>query len=637
MKKNYFFLTIPLIPIIIILMANSSGSPGGKSGSPGDNSNTCTDCHTGSSNPVSGWITTNVPSEGYTPGDTYTITATGTHTGVGKFGFELTVEDQSGNKVGTLIITDATQTKFTNGSNAITHTSSGNTPSGNSKTWSMDWTAPFGVSGNIGIYAAFNAADGTGNTGGDVIYTSNTFISEVELDPEITGITPDEADQGETFTATITGENTGWSGSPDVSLSLSSNPSDVINATNVTVQNVTTIMADFSIPMDATAGSYDVNVDALSLDNGFTVVEVIQSLVSITPDDATQGDMITATVTGQNTTWDGTTPAVSLVLHDNPADVITGTGVNVSDNTHLDVDFDFAEDATIGMYDLHVDDLVLENAFTVEKLMYLTGVDPDIASQGEDLTVTISAFGTTFMNGVNSVNLSLNSNPFDIIQSSDINVLNDTELEASFMIPADATTGLYDVNVDALMLESAFTIVAGTPAILSILPNDGMQGVMVTTTITTQFTDFGSLTPDVTLFFHDDPAEFISATSVSVISDTELEVEFDIPLLASVGMWDLHVDDLELENGFEVLLTTGIDNPLMSTISIFPNPSEGLFNIISSENAIIEIFGLTGNMVYRNERSNRTNVIDLSGNPEGLYILRIVKDGSESVEKIVLR
>lgn len=357
MKKNYFFLTLPLIPIIIILMANSSGSPGGKSGSPGDGSHNCTDCHTGSPNPVSGWITTNVPSEGYTPGDTYTITATGTHTGVGKFGFELTVEDQSGNKVGTLIVTDATQTKFTNGNNAITHTSGGNTPSGNSKTWTMDWTAPTGVSGNIGIYAAFNAADGTGNTSGDVIYTSNTFISEAVADPEIVGITPD---------------------------------------------------------------------------------------------DATQGDMITATVTGQNTTWDGTTPAVSLVLHDNPADVITGTGVNVSDNTHLDIDFDFAEDATIGMY-------------------------------------------------------------------------------------------------------------------------------------------------------------------------------------------DLHVDDLELENGFEVLLTTGIDNPLMSTISIFPNPSEGLFNIISPENAIIEIFGLTGNMVYRNENSNKTNVIDLSGNPEGLYILRIVKDGSESVEKIVLR
>jgi hypothetical protein len=168
MKKQYVLLSIPAMGIIFLLMAYSSGSPGGKSGSPGDNGSTCVDCHTGTVNPVSGWISTNIPITGYVPGNTYTITLTGTHNGVVKFGFEVTAEDVNGTKVGTLILTDPVQTKFTNGTATVTHTSSGNTPSGNTKTWTVDWTAPTAGTGNVGLYAAINAANGNGNNSGDV-------------------------------------------------------------------------------------------------------------------------------------------------------------------------------------------------------------------------------------------------------------------------------------------------------------------------------------------------------------------------------------------------------------------------------------------------------------------------------------
>ena len=141
MKKNLYLLAIPLFAVIALLLANSSGSPGGKTGSPGDGGTTCVQCHTGTANPVNDWITTDIPMTGYVPGTTYTITLTGTHTGVGKFGFELTAEDNSNNKVGTFIITDPTQTQLKNGGNAVTHTSAGTAPSGNSKTWTVDWTA----------------------------------------------------------------------------------------------------------------------------------------------------------------------------------------------------------------------------------------------------------------------------------------------------------------------------------------------------------------------------------------------------------------------------------------------------------------------------------------------------------------
>jgi hypothetical protein len=271
MKKFYPFLIVIAIPVILLLMSNSNGSPGGKTGSIGDNGNTCTQCHSGSAISIPYWITTNVPPEGYTPGQTYTITATGTHTGVVKFGFELTAENSQGAKVGTLLLTEPARTKFTNANKAVTHTSAGNVPSGSTNTWTMNWVAPSNVQGNVGIYAAFNAANGNGNTSGDVIYKSSMFISEYTPPPVLVSILPNEANQGESSQVTITGSNTQFAGNPSVYLSFSGNGFEMVNATNIVVVNSTEIQAEFAIPLLASAGWWDLHVNTLVLENSFTV------------------------------------------------------------------------------------------------------------------------------------------------------------------------------------------------------------------------------------------------------------------------------------------------------------------------------------------------------------------------------
>jgi len=154
-----------------------TGSPGGKTGSPGDGGATCTQCHAGAAVPADGWITSDIPELGYVVGETYTITATGTHAGVGRFGFELTAEDESGNKVGSFNVIN-TETQLSNGGASVTHTSSGINPDGDSKTWTMEWTAPDSDLGVISFYAAFNAANNNGGTSGDVIYTSMMSVDE---------------------------------------------------------------------------------------------------------------------------------------------------------------------------------------------------------------------------------------------------------------------------------------------------------------------------------------------------------------------------------------------------------------------------------------------------------------------------
>ncbi len=189
MKKIYYVLAIVAVPALLVLYGYSSGyTPGGKSGSPGDGGNTCTDCHSGTAMPQEGWITTDMVNGEWIPGHTYTITATGTHENVMRFGFELTAENALGQKVGMFTITNTTETQLTMPQTSVTHTSQGNTPSGDMKTWSMDWTAPDGEEGEITFYAAFNAANGNGNTSGDVIYTSMLKAQQSSIgidDPEL--------------------------------------------------------------------------------------------------------------------------------------------------------------------------------------------------------------------------------------------------------------------------------------------------------------------------------------------------------------------------------------------------------------------------------------------------------------------
>ncbi len=272
MKKIYYLLLIFTVPGILLLYSYSGGSPGGKTGSPGDGGTNCTQCHNGTPQTASGWITTDIPPEGYTPGTSYTVTLTGTHAGVSKFGFELTAEDNFGGKFGTLALLEPSRTKLVNGNHAVTHTSGGTTPQGNSNTWTMQWTAPANGGSAVKFYAALNAANGNGNTSGDVIYlTSKTVNQYIPPVPAITDVDPSEAQQGWTGQITITGENTAWSGSPAVVFKFHDDNSIVLTPDAVTVQSATSIVADFSIPEDARVGKYDVFVDDLVLENGFMV------------------------------------------------------------------------------------------------------------------------------------------------------------------------------------------------------------------------------------------------------------------------------------------------------------------------------------------------------------------------------
>ncbi|MBI9033843.1 MAG: T9SS type A sorting domain-containing protein [Bacteroidales bacterium] len=139
----------------LILSSYGIGSPGGYSGSPANNSNNCTVCHGSMADPVDNWISTNIPYDGYLPGETYTITTTFTASGVNRAGFEISVQNTDNQHQGTLVITDEFSTKIKHYGKSVTHTGSGIQLTQGTRSWSFDWIAPDEIVDTITFYAAF--------------------------------------------------------------------------------------------------------------------------------------------------------------------------------------------------------------------------------------------------------------------------------------------------------------------------------------------------------------------------------------------------------------------------------------------------------------------------------------------------
>ncbi len=185
MKKYTVLLSIILIFTLICFSGyynpvNSrvNGAPAGVTGSPSDGA-TCaqSNCHGGAVLNLPGVITSNIPVTGYVAGQTYTITATLTQSGISRFGFQISPQSQSGLLLGTLIVTSPTTTKIVS-SKYITQVTGGSTSNTGSKSWSFNWIAPAAGTGDVTFYGAFNLANNNGSASGDLIRTSTFMVVE---------------------------------------------------------------------------------------------------------------------------------------------------------------------------------------------------------------------------------------------------------------------------------------------------------------------------------------------------------------------------------------------------------------------------------------------------------------------------
>jgi len=165
------------------IKASASGPTPSVTGAPGEAN--CTACHSDYDvNSGSGRIQiSGVPST-YLPGQQIPVTVTVSQADAVYYGFQLTAINSAGQNAGLLTVPAGIPPRMqivtgivdTDQRQYIEHTSDGLFIDGvfGSNTWTFLWTAPAQADGPISFYAAGNAADGTGSTQNDYIYTTSS-------------------------------------------------------------------------------------------------------------------------------------------------------------------------------------------------------------------------------------------------------------------------------------------------------------------------------------------------------------------------------------------------------------------------------------------------------------------------------
>jgi hypothetical protein len=100
------------------------------------------------------------------------------------------------------------------------------------------------------------------------------------------------------------------------------------------------------------------------------------------------------------------------------------------------------------------------------------------------------------------------------------------------------------------------------------------------------------------------------------------------------------IDDVTgtLDNPYIVnFRPTDVEENASANVKIYPNPSQGIFNIEGSNIRKVEVFNTFGQSVYSKETKNEFMSIDLTNHASGIYMIRIISDGGVYSHQVIKR
>ena len=85
--------------------------------------------------------------------------------------------------------------------------------------------------------------------------------------------------------------------------------------------------------------------------------------------------------------------------------------------------------------------------------------------------------------------------------------------------------------------------------------------------------------------------------------------------------------------------TIGIEDKDLTSVSIFPNPTNGVVNVEldATADATVTVVDVLGQIIYASNESfvaGERKVIDLSNNAKGMYILSVEGEGVNTVDAL---
>lgn len=189
---KYLFLILS-VALIRDVISYTNGSNPGYTGAISEGN--CTSCHASYSLVSSGtqWnrirMKSNIPSTGYLPDSTYTITITYAETSISKYGFQLTALDTTNAAAGTFSTADSRTSTSSTSIGGKTRYYIGQTTTGSSNVgtdstaWTFKWKAPATNVGKVKFFINLNSTNSNGSTNGDYIYKKDFTITPSTLLP----------------------------------------------------------------------------------------------------------------------------------------------------------------------------------------------------------------------------------------------------------------------------------------------------------------------------------------------------------------------------------------------------------------------------------------------------------------------
>jgi hypothetical protein len=101
--------------------------------------------------------------------------------------------------------------------------------------------------------------------------------------------------------------------------------------------------------------------------------------------------------------------------------------------------------------------------------------------------------------------------------------------------------------------------------------------------------------------------------------------------------FDGYIDEIRISDvvrSFEISATE--EKQLVDPIRIYPNPASDYLCIDTKENALVQIYSLTGQRVLSTQKTGPGNDIDLSGLQAGIYILSVHTSDQQLNKKLVI-
>jgi hypothetical protein len=92
---------------------------------------------------------------------------------------------------------------------------------------------------------------------------------------------------------------------------------------------------------------------------------------------------------------------------------------------------------------------------------------------------------------------------------------------------------------------------------------------------------------------------------------------------------------------FNLTRTGGSDNvkgTSLAEMQVYPNPSsDGRFNLKNVSQGTIAVYNVLGDLVYKNNLKSSNQLIDLSGQGKGVFIIKVQSDNVEKFQRVVIR